>query len=182
MPLETDVIKLARMALGNRISRAFLKRLVEKGPEGYRSRLDYILDMLVDDSKKEHTSLSCMIDYYFFKLFIDAMIRLLHLSKEEFEAGIRDPTVRRGVELILRSLLTYGVTVPQKLYAPFVIVWNFTNACNLRCRHCYQNAGPKPLPNELTFEEKLNVLNQLDEMEIPSVSYTHLTLPTNREV
>jgi len=172
MPLETDVIKLARMALGNRISRAFLKRLVEKGPEGYRSRLDYILDMLVDDSKKEHTSLSCIIDYYFFKLFIDAMIRLLHLSKEEFEAGIRDPTVRRGVELILRSLLTYGVTVPQKLSAPFVIVWNFTNACNLRCRHCYQNAGPKPLPNELTFEEKLNVLNQLDEMEIPLIAFS----------
>jgi len=172
MPLETDVIKLARIALGNRVSRAFLKRLVEKGPEGYRSRLGYILDMLVDNSKKEHASLSCMMDYYFFKLFVGAMIKLLHLSEEEFEAGIRDPSVRRGIELILRSLLTYGVTVPQKLCAPFLIVWNFTNACNLRCKHCYQNAGPKPLPNELTFEEKLNVLNQLDEMEIPSIAFS----------
>ena len=149
-----------------------MKRLVEKGPEGYRSRLDYILNMLIEDSKKEHASLSCMMDYYFFKLFIGAMIKLLHLSEDEFEAGIRDPSVRRGVELILRSLLTYGVTVPQKLCAPFLIVWNFTNACNLRCRHCYQNAGPKPLPNELTFEEKLNVLNQLDEMEIPSIAFS----------
>ena len=149
-----------------------MKRLVEKGPEGYRSRLDYILNMLIEDSKKEHASLSCMMDYYFFKLFMGAMIKLLHLSEEEFEAGIRDPSVRRGVELILRSLLTYGVTVPQKLCAPFLIVWNFTNACNLRCKHCYQNAGPKPLPNELTFEEKLNVLNQLDEMEIPSIAFS----------
>ena len=149
-----------------------MKRLVEKGPEGYRSRLDYILSMLIEDSKKEHASLSCMMDYYFFKLFMGAMIKLLHLSEEEFEAGIRDPSVRRGVELILRSLLTYGVTVPQKLCAPFLIVWNFTNACNLRCKHCYQNAGPKPLPNELTFEEKLNVLNQLDEMEIPSIAFS----------
>jgi len=172
MPLETDVIKLARMALGNRISRAFLKRFVEKGPEGYRSRLDYILSMLTDESKKEHASLSCMMDYYFFKLFVGAMIKLLHLSEEEFEAGIRDPSVRRGIELILRSLLTYGVTVPQRLCAPFLIVWNFTNACNLRCKHCYQNAGPKPLPNELTFKEKLNVLNQLDEMEIPSIAFS----------
>jgi len=160
------------MALGNRVSRAFLKRLVEKGPEGYRSRLDYILTMFIDDSKKEHASLSYMMDYYFFKLFVSTMIRLLHLSEEEFEAGIRDPSVRRGVELILRSLLTYGVTVPQKLCAPFLIVWNFTNACNLRCKHCYQNAGPNPLPNELTFEEKLNVLNQLDEMEIPSIAFS----------
>ena len=149
-----------------------MKRLVEKGPEGYRSRLDYILSMLIEDSKKEHASLSCMMDYYFFKLFMGAMIKLLHLSEEEFEAGIRDPSVRRGIELILRSLLTYGVTVPQKLCAPFLIVWNFTNACNLRCKHCYQNAGPKPLPNELTFEEKLNVLNQLDEMEIPSIAFS----------
>ena len=149
MPLETDVIKLARIALGNRVSRAFLKRLAEKGPEGYRSRLGYILDMLMSDSKKEHASFSCMIDYYFFKLFISAAIRALHLSKEEFESGIKDPTVRRGVELVLRSRLTFGVTVPQNLCAPFVIVWNFTNACNLICKHCYQNAGPKPLSNEL---------------------------------
>jgi len=172
MPLETDVIKLARIALGNRISRTFLKRLAEKGPEGYRSRLDYILDMLVSDSKKGHASFSCMMDYYFFKFFIGAVIRALHLSREEFESGIKDPTVRRGIELVLRSLLTYGVTVPQKLCAPFVIVWNFTNACNLRCKHCYQNAGPKPLPNELTFEEKLKVLNQLDEMEIPLIAFS----------
>ena len=172
MPLEVDVIRLARIALGNRVSRAFLKRLVEKGPEGYRSRLEYILNMLIDDSEKEYRSFSCMMDYYFFKLFIGAMIRLLHLSEEEFEAGIRDPSVRRGIELVLRSLLTYGVTVPQRLCAPFLIVWNFTNACNLRCKHCYQNAGPKPLPNELTFEEKLNVLNQLDEMEIPSIAFS----------
>jgi len=172
MPLEVDIIRLARLALGNRVSRAFLKRLVEKGPEGYRSRLDYILSMLIDDSKKEHVSISCMMDYYLFKLFVDVMIKLLHLSKEEFEAGVKDPSVRRGIELILRSLLIYGVTVPQKLCAPFLIVWNFTNACNLRCRHCYQNAGPKPLPNELTFEEKLNVLDQLDKMEIPSIAFS----------
>ncbi|RLI42666.1 radical SAM/SPASM domain-containing protein [Candidatus Bathyarchaeota archaeon] len=113
-----------------------------------------------------------MMDYYFFKLFISAMIRLLRLSKEEFEAGISDPSVRRGMELVLRSLLTYGVTAPQRLCAPFLIVWNFTNACNLRCKHCYQNAGPKPLPGELTFEEKLSVLNQLDEMEIPLIAFS----------
>ena len=94
----------------------------------------------------------------------------MHISKEEFEEGIRDPAVRRGLELVFRSLLEYGVTVPQKLAAPFLIVWNFTNACNLRCKHCYQSAGPKPSPSELSFEEKLRVVEQIDEMGIPALA------------
>ena len=81
---------------------------------------------------KGRTNFSCTLDYYFFKTVFEVALKAMHISKEEFEEGIRDPAVRRGLELVFRSLLEYGVTVPQKLAAPFLIVWNFTNACNLR--------------------------------------------------
>lgn len=171
MSLEVDVIKFARMIFGNKITKSLLGRLLEKDPCGYRTRLDHVLAMFADEeAKKQRVRFSCMLDYYFSKLFLEGAIKLMHLSEEEFKEGIRDPAVRRGTELVFRSILQYGITVPQKLSAPFLIVWNFTNACNLRCKHCYQSAGPKPLPNELTFEEKLEVVKQVDEMGMPLIA------------
>lgn len=154
--------------LGNKFTRSLLKGLVEDDPHGYRSRLDHILSMLSGD-RSPYISANCLMNYYLFKVLLDTALKTLRISREEFEIGIRDPTIRRGIEVVLKSIVMYGVTTPQLLYAPFVIVWNFTNACNLRCKHCYQNAG-KPSPDELSFEEKLNVLNQLDEMGVPLIA------------
>jgi len=88
---------------------------------------------------------------------------------EEAKHALRDPSVRRGVSLVVEGLARYGVTVPQKLPAPFLIVWNFTNMCNLRCLHCYQRAD-KPRPDELSLEEKLGLVEQLDEAGVAAVA------------
>lgn len=171
MPLESDSIKVARTIFGNWLSRILLKRFLEPDPSGARTRLEHVLSMLAHEGEgRKNTSTSCILDYYFCKLLFGTTMKFMHIKCEEFEMGIRDPAVRRGLELVLRSLLRYGVTVPQKLVAPFLIVWNFTNACNLRCIHCYQSAGPTPGPNELTSEERLEVVRQIDEMGIPIVA------------
>jgi radical SAM protein with 4Fe4S-binding SPASM domain len=39
-----------------------------------------------------------------------------------------------------------------------------TNTCNLRCKHCYANAG-RPLKNELTTDEIKNIIDQLVKMK-----------------
>ena len=171
MSLEAGSIRIARMLFGSRLGRAILGRLLEKDPSGFRTRLEHVLSMLAEeDAGEKPIRMSCMFDYYFFKLLIEMAIRLMHMSEEEFKNGISDPAVRRGVELVFRSLLQYGVTVPQKLAAPFLVVWNFTNLCNLRCKHCYQNAGEAQLSKELTLEEKLRVIDQIDEMGMPLIA------------
>ena len=88
---------------------------------------------------------------------------------EEAKTALRDPSVRRGISLVIEGLAKYGVTVPQKMPAPFLIVWNFTNMCNLRCIHCYQRAD-KPTPDELSLEEKLDLVRQLDEAGVAAVA------------
>jgi len=170
LSLEVDVIKIARNIFGNRVARMILRRLLEEDPCGYRSRLEHVLEMMVNQDEGKRRPLGCSFDYYFSKLFLDIAVRAMHLSGEEVREGLRDPAVRRGVELVFRSLLQYGVTVPQKLSAPFLIVWNFTNLCNLRCRHCYQNAGREAAGGELTREEKLEVLKQIDELGVPALA------------
>jgi radical SAM protein with 4Fe4S-binding SPASM domain len=46
-----------------------------------------------------------------------------------------------------------------------MVVWNFTQACNLKCKHCYQDAG-RPLPDKLTLKEQLEVIDQLIDLDV----------------
>ncbi|WP_243680092.1 radical SAM protein [Vulcanisaeta souniana] len=106
----------------------------------------------------------------FFEMGMKLATAWLHADEEPVRELLNDPAIRRGIVTTLRGgIALFGVTTPQKLPAPFFIVWNFTNACNLKCMHCYQNAG-KPLPNELTLEEKLRVVKELDEAGVPAIA------------
>lgn len=44
-------------------------------------------------------------------------------------------------------------------------VLHITNSCNLKCKHCYASAGKK-LENELTYDEIIDIVNQLEKMNI----------------
>ncbi|MEM1679147.1 MAG: hypothetical protein QXV81_03420 [Ignisphaera sp.] len=98
--------------------------------------------------------LRCSIGVEFIVDLIDAIIKLsvaiLHGDDREVAEAFKDPTIRRGVESVFKSIAVYGVTAPQKLLTPFMVVWNFTNVCNMRCLHCYQKAD-RPLPTELSL-------------------------------
>lgn len=52
-----------------------------------------------------------------------------------------------------------------------VVVWNLTYACNLRCPHCYIDAGP-PHEGELGTEEALDLVDQLSEIRSPLVIFS----------
>ncbi len=81
------------------------------------------------------------------------------------------PTVR-GLVIVARSLAEYGLTVPQRFSAPLFAVWNFTNRCNLACRHCYQDSEHRPLADELTREEKLQLVDQLGRGHLPMLAFS----------
>ncbi|MFP3946701.1 MAG: radical SAM protein [Archaeoglobaceae archaeon] len=74
--------------------------------------------------------------------------------------------------------LTYGgdkSTIPQKLVQAAekpvpVMVWNTTSRCNLRCIHCYANAGS--VSDELSTEEAKAFLDDLSEMKIPLMIFS----------
>lgn len=80
------------------------------------------------------------------------------------------PTVK-ALALTAKSVGTHGLTVPQRFAAPLITVWNITQACNLTCKHCYQNAKHKPLADELTTEEKLDLLDQLADEYVPFTAF-----------
>jgi radical SAM protein with 4Fe4S-binding SPASM domain len=53
-----------------------------------------------------------------------------------------------------------------------IVVWNLTGRCNLRCRHCYLEAGSGEQMQELTTNEGRNLIRELGEMKIPVLLFS----------
>lgn len=51
-----------------------------------------------------------------------------------------------------------------------VVGWSFTSACNLKCIHCY-NASGKPHPDELSYEQALEVAQKLIDYKVDAVNF-----------
>ncbi len=54
---------------------------------------------------------------------------------------------------------------------PFIVGWELTLQCNLRCRHCGSGAG-KPRSHELTLEESLSLCDQFPSLLVQEVDFT----------
>lgn len=60
-------------------------------------------------------------------------------------------------------------TFEPRLRAPLNVEWEITNACNLRCKHCYVSAG-EGLDSELTTNEALKLVKELDEIGVTDIT------------
>ncbi|MFQ5927036.1 MAG: radical SAM protein [Terriglobia bacterium] len=103
---------------------------------------------------------------------INQALKRAGISKETMKEHLfhHPPTVK-SLSLTAKSIGTHGLTVPQRFTAPLFTVWNITQACNLTCKHCYQDAKAKPLADELTTEEKFDLLDQMADEYVPFVAF-----------
>jgi len=90
------------------------------------------------------------------------------LNKQYGEAWLR------GFGLMMKGVKKYGVRTPFTPAGPFEIVWNFTYQCNLRCKHCYEDAGGKNRAELSTDEAKqvLDMLSKLAGIGLPALSFS----------
>ena len=78
---------------------------------------------------------------------------------------------RQTLMNIIKTAANNGLKQPFRFDGPIIIVWNFTNVCNLHCRYCYQSAG-RPLPDELTFKEKIDLVNQMVDANVAYLAFS----------
>jgi radical SAM protein with 4Fe4S-binding SPASM domain len=81
------------------------------------------------------------------------------------------PSWRKGLANVLTGIARFGIQRPFISGAPFLVVWDITYACNLKCKHCYASAG-KSLENELTTEEAKQVIDKLDRATVPIIAFS----------
>ncbi|ADI02188.1 radical SAM/SPASM domain-containing protein [Syntrophothermus lipocalidus] len=53
-----------------------------------------------------------------------------------------------------------------------LVVWNTTNRCNLRCRHCYISAEDRRFDDELTSGEAREFIRDLAQMKVPVLLFS----------
>jgi AdoMet-dependent heme synthase len=56
--------------------------------------------------------------------------------------------------------------------APFLAIWETTQACDLACKHCRASAQPLAHPSQLTTAEATNLIDQIAEMHVPLFVFT----------
>jgi len=71
----------------------------------------------------------------------------------------------------LGCILNWLFTIMVFESFPFVVGWELTLACNLRCGHCGSSAG-SPRKNELTGDECLKICDQFPELLVQEVNFT----------
>lgn len=55
---------------------------------------------------------------------------------------------------------------------PFIVIWELTRACQLKCLHCRADAQYTRDPRELTLEEGKHLIDQIYEMNNPLLVFT----------
>jgi radical SAM protein with 4Fe4S-binding SPASM domain len=125
-------------------------------------------ERLCENYNRSDPSLRARLKWHIPKLLIDYALRRAKLNRKVMTEKLfhHQPTVR-ALAVTGRSIARYGLSAPQRFAAPLMVVWNFTQACNLACRHCYQNATRTPRRDELTLEEKLRTIDQLAYAGVP---------------
>jgi len=106
--------------------------------------------------------------------------RPIHWLIDRVRGGISPDTIRqkvvefapslRGLIIAARSVAEFGLTTPQRFSFPLFVVWNFTNRCNLRCKHCYQDSAHRALADELSRAEKLELIDQIGREHVPMLA------------
>lgn len=56
--------------------------------------------------------------------------------------------------------------------SPFIVIWELTRACELKCLHCRASAQNKRDPRELTLKEGKDLIDQIHAMDNPLLVLT----------
>ncbi len=96
---------------------------------------------------------------------------LFGVSSDDIKRGLAEPVFRRGLMNVLNGIARYGVTRPQIVNAPFLVIWDFTHMCNLQCKHCYQDAQ-RALPDELDTHEAKQLICDLADAGVVVIAFS----------
>ncbi|MCW4024345.1 MAG: radical SAM protein [Candidatus Bathyarchaeota archaeon] len=103
--------------------------------------------------------------------WVEFLRRALGFKRQKVAQLLTDRYARNAVLNLVESFTYFGIKKPMSLVAPFLVVWDFTHKCNLRCKHCSSNSGAVE-ENELTTEQALAVVDQLADAHVTALAFS----------
>lgn len=166
-----DPVGTFKFIAENRLTRYLLSALVESCRADNDTRLNIGLEIFAGIRDPSKTCWKCRLTSKFISYIIKAGARSFGAAIDDIEGAMRDVYWRRGLASVIKGIAFFGVRKPFVPGAPFLIVWDITSACNLKCKHCYSSAGA-PLSNELTTEEAKKVIRGLAKAGVVALAWS----------
>jgi radical SAM protein with 4Fe4S-binding SPASM domain len=152
------------------MTKRMLRLSLQKCPVCGRTVLEAALDAYA--GKNEHNCEKCSGLYsQIIGFWIEFLRRSLNIKREKVEKLLTDRYARRAVLNLTKSFTYIGIKKPISLYAPFLIVWDFTHKCNLKCKHCYSNSGTIR-EEELTTQQAMQVVDQIADAGVTALAFS----------
>ncbi len=167
----TANIQMLKEFLDRRLIRTALGLLARRCPRDGKSFLETSMELMV--GARDHACFICShVATPLVRLAFEFIRRQLGVSEEQLVDTLRQAHWRRGIASVMRGIARFGLRKPFTPGSPILVVWNYTWACNLRCKHCYASAGPTPRPNELTTKEVLETVRKLADAGVTIIAFS----------
>ena len=152
------------------MTRKMLRLSLKKCGTCGRTVLEAALDDYVGKTAKKCAQCSGLYSQVI-GFWIEFLRRSLNVKRSKAEKLLADQYARRAVLNLTRTFAHLGIKKPLSIYAPFLVVWDFTHKCNLSCKHSYSNSGAV-LEEELSTMEALGVVDQLAEAGVTALAFS----------
>ena len=153
----------------NPLTRNVLKALANYCHKDKGNRLEVALELYV--GVRESACFRCRFSRKILSPILSVACRAFGITEAQLKEKFKDPYWRRGLLSVIKGIAWFGVRHPYVPGAPFQVVWNITRACNLKCIHCYENAG-LPGQDELTTEEALKGIDILADAGVLILAFS----------
>ncbi len=158
--------------LNSSLSRKVISRYLQKDKDGI-TKLEKFVEKFSTDTRGVFERIfkdkETIVPYIIF----DHICKIFEIEREKLKDFIKNPIIKKSILNVAETVVKFGVKEPLIFAQPLMVVWNITGKCNLRCKHCYEDAGvlSKGLPTELTRDEKIKLMEEIVKTNIPTFAF-----------
>lgn len=163
-------LQILRATIGNPVARKVVQGISCFCESCQKNRIEVALELYT--GVRKDACLKCKLAEKVISGILKTGSSAFGVSTKEMKEKFSDPSWRKGLSSVLMGISRFGVQRPFISGAPFLVVWDITNSCNLNCKHCYANAGEKTKKDELTTEEAKKAIDKLDRASVPIIAFS----------
>ncbi len=164
-----DKLSIFMHLINNPLTKKSLQGLATFCEKCGKNRLEVALELFV--GVRNDACWKCKLAEKTIRPVLERGAEAFNVTIDELKERFKDSYWRKGLASVIKGLAVFGLRKPFVPGAPFQVVWDITYACNLRCKHCYATAG-KQLPDELSTDEALEVVDKLDRLGVTIISFS----------
>jgi radical SAM protein with 4Fe4S-binding SPASM domain len=164
----TTTIQILKSTIGNPVTRKLLSGFGFCETCG-KHRLEVALELYV--GVRTDACFKCRLGEKALRGVLKTGGKAFGVEPQELKEQFRHPHMRKALANVLTGIAHFGVQRPFVTGAPFLVVWDITYSCNLKCKHCYASAG-KSLKDELTTEEAKQGIDALNHASVPIIAFS----------